>query len=505
MAKILLRLFVLLLIAYGIFWVIFEFDLNTRCIHLIQEEEYARAIEICTQAIESRGEYLEAQSNRGVAHFYLGNLDAALADTSSYIEKRLDDASAIGFRCVILTIMGNTERAIEDCNRAIEIAPENAQSYLRRGNIWLENSQWEHAIDDYTSAIEHSGDAAWRTNALAARAIAYQLSGESEAALADAHAAVETKTDYAVAYLARGSVLWLRGDPEASQRDFDQYLNLQSDSAPTLALHMDAIRNGTYPSTRDVYLRMANASPPNTDTASVLEATRVDTVSNIESSEPATVESDISVTPSDDEMQPSQIDENSSVSEEPVENESWLNRTLPPYAHLIGSGVLLLIFTGAYAVVDHVDRFRKNPLIAAAIPQMEMQNLVNKASRLKFRRITALVFALLVGYNFITEVEMPYWWAGIIALFFLDSAGNTSQLRKDITAAIPKIRDSIIQSARGAGQTDVYRGESADALRMLGDPAALPYLKELATSENEDVRRKATLAIQRLSERRSLN
>lgn len=131
-----------------------------------------------------------------------------------------------------------------------------------------------------------------------------------------------------------------------------------------------------------------------------------------------------------------------------AQSDSWLTQTLPPYVNLIVAGVLFFIFTGTWAVIDHVKRFRSNRCIVANIPESKLEDLTNATSRLKFRRYTALSFAIVAGYSFFVQMEVPYFWIGLIALFFLDSSSKTVQLRKNIMDATPEIRDSIILKSK---------------------------------------------------------
>lgn len=89
-----------------------------------QEEDYAKAIEHYSKAIELNPKIVNAYNNRGVA----------------YSEN------------------DEVERAIKDYNKAIELNPELAEAYLSRGIYWLRLQKWQEARSDLIVAKNKGAD-----------------------------------------------------------------------------------------------------------------------------------------------------------------------------------------------------------------------------------------------------------------------------------------------------------------------------------------------------------
>ena len=65
-------------------------------------------------AIKLKPKLAKPYSNRGVAHFH----------------------------------MGETELALKDYNKAIELDPEDGETYYNRSEVWLRWSEWDRARED---------------------------------------------------------------------------------------------------------------------------------------------------------------------------------------------------------------------------------------------------------------------------------------------------------------------------------------------------------------------
>lgn len=86
---------------------------------------------------------------------------------------------------------------------AISLKSNDAEVYFNRGNAKSSDGQDEAALDDYTEAIEIKPDYA---EAYYNRGNLKDKHGQSADALSDYDLAIRTKPDYAEAYLTRGNM-----------------------------------------------------------------------------------------------------------------------------------------------------------------------------------------------------------------------------------------------------------------------------------------------------------
>jgi WD40 repeat protein/tetratricopeptide (TPR) repeat protein len=127
---------------------------------LRENNAYTDAIERLTDALalapDHRGLILE------LSHTYLLKAEAAFGDSNS------ENAAIEGAR--------------QDVTRSLELNPRNGDALTLRGLILVQLGEWATAIDDLTAGMIIVGE---RTEALEARAIAYQMTGRTELANAD--------------------------------------------------------------------------------------------------------------------------------------------------------------------------------------------------------------------------------------------------------------------------------------------------------------------------------
>ncbi len=138
-------------------------------------EDYDRAIELCTTALETNSADARAYVTRGIAHYEKRDYSQAIADYTKALEIRPDDEWAYATRGGAYAKQKDYERAIQDYSKAVEIDPRFADAYHARGQAYLQKGEFEQAIDDYDRAIEinpqHAG-------VYGSRAFAYMSIGD---------------------------------------------------------------------------------------------------------------------------------------------------------------------------------------------------------------------------------------------------------------------------------------------------------------------------------------
>jgi tetratricopeptide (TPR) repeat protein len=87
---------------------------------------------------QAQGKYAEAKthSDRGVAHYYLGEKARAIEDYDQALRIDPGNAATYNDRGVAYYDLGDSRRAIEDYDTALRIDPDYAYAYNNRGNAY---------------------------------------------------------------------------------------------------------------------------------------------------------------------------------------------------------------------------------------------------------------------------------------------------------------------------------------------------------------------------------
>lgn len=215
-------------------------------------EEYDKALEDLTTAIERNPRFLEAFVKRGAAYKELGKYDLAIADYTSALELNPNNGRALFMRGLAYSLAGDAESAMADIaaahridqryvitpllqsiraagpeyaikfmSRAIdsgELDPENlAWTYYYRGLAWREIGADQNAAADFSKAVELSPDMAM---AYTRRADTAMEQGDARAAVADYTKALAINATLAEAYMRRGFAWSRLGNTAQAVRDF---------------------------------------------------------------------------------------------------------------------------------------------------------------------------------------------------------------------------------------------------------------------------------------------
>lgn len=171
-----------------------------------------------------------AHNNRGYAYQHLFVYDEALRDYEEAIQAspRLAPFARLN-RGLIFAAQGNYERALQDENAIIQKRPRSPLGYTNRAIIHLKFRQYQQAMGDTNKALayrqsalylltRHGGNYSYASRIYGIRSLAYTGLLNYEAALADAHKAVELSPVYGPNFTALGQVfLAMRDLPQARQ------------------------------------------------------------------------------------------------------------------------------------------------------------------------------------------------------------------------------------------------------------------------------------------------
>lgn len=120
--------------------------------------QYLRAIDSFSCIIEQiDADYVDAYTNRAIAHFTRRNYDAALEDYTSALELRSSFAAAYNNRGIVYAALEEYESAIADFDQAIASSSNAAFIYNNRAVVHTIVGNFDAAIADLEEAISISG------------------------------------------------------------------------------------------------------------------------------------------------------------------------------------------------------------------------------------------------------------------------------------------------------------------------------------------------------------
>lgn len=190
---------------------------------LAKQGMVGKSIELLSHAISMNSEDPELYIARAEVYGIMREDANALADYSTAIRVRPDEASIHNRRGFFLLSRSEHTRALKDFSAAIRLNPKSAQAYNNRGLVYLSIKQSDKAIADFSSALQLDPEYAdaWNNrgyaqysrqkypealkdlseavnrkpgyvNALNNRALTYMAMQKFEAAVSDFSAAIES-------------------------------------------------------------------------------------------------------------------------------------------------------------------------------------------------------------------------------------------------------------------------------------------------------------------------
>jgi len=192
------------------------------------KNDFNKAIEYYTKAIEVDPDNAEYYCNRGVSYNWLKEYEKAIEDKSKAIELDPDNAEYYYSRGVSYGWLKEYEKAIEDKSSAIRLEPDDAKYYYSRGSNYHKLKEYEKAIADYSKAIELEPDnAKYYFN----RGTSYNWQKEYEKAIADYSKAIELDPNNAKYYSKRSNNYSWLNEYEKAIADYSKAIELAPDNA----------------------------------------------------------------------------------------------------------------------------------------------------------------------------------------------------------------------------------------------------------------------------------
>jgi tetratricopeptide (TPR) repeat protein len=197
---------------------------------LVNQKNYATAIERYSAAIALNNTNVVALNKRANTYLVINEPDKALSDLERVLQLDPKNAAAWGNSGLAKHKKKLYKQAIDDYSESIVINPKNPWTYLSRGISEVQIARYDLALDDFDKSIEldnkRAGAYSWRGFTLA-KMSQYDL------AIADYSTAIQMDPDVANNYNNRGLYYNQLGEYSKSVADFEKAINLAPNSGNT--------------------------------------------------------------------------------------------------------------------------------------------------------------------------------------------------------------------------------------------------------------------------------
>ena len=190
-------------------------------------EEYELAIVDFNKAILLNPDNSATYNSRGIVYLDLKQYKQAIVDLSKAFELDPNDFNSYISRGFAYALVKKYDQAIDDFNKAIELKPDDSISYVNRGTVYMDVKQYNRAIADLNKAIELNPDMA---NTYNNRGLAYTYVKQYNQAMADLNKAIELDPDMAKAYSNRGFTYIHTKQYDQAMADLNKAMELNPNS-----------------------------------------------------------------------------------------------------------------------------------------------------------------------------------------------------------------------------------------------------------------------------------
>lgn len=203
-----------------------------------EEGKYIAAIRWYNLALETNPRTAITYFNRGLAWFYMGEMDKAIDDYTKALEINKELIEAYISRGVTWNKKGDYDFAVSDFAKALQFNPDNtlkAKIYFNRAYTWFKKGDYERAIGDYTEGIRiieaMKVDPREKAEAYYSRAAAWYEKGDFDNAISDYTKAIEINPKYAEAVFSRANTWHEKRDYASAAIDYERATELDPQNA----------------------------------------------------------------------------------------------------------------------------------------------------------------------------------------------------------------------------------------------------------------------------------
>lgn len=194
---------------------------------LITQDKYTEAIHYLNTLIEVDSTLAEGWFLRGVAKYYLNDLQGSKNDFSKSISKNPLFTVAYHYRAIVNNRLMKYNDAFKDLEFALELRPEDQELLFTRGGTYIQTRQYTKAIQDYTRVIRSAPN---NIDSWINRGIAKLSSNDTLGALNDFSQAIKLNPFYSESYSKRSRLYLEKKEFDIALSDISQAIYLDSTS-----------------------------------------------------------------------------------------------------------------------------------------------------------------------------------------------------------------------------------------------------------------------------------
>ncbi len=194
---------------------------------LITQDRFTEAIRYLNTLIEVDSTLPEGWFLRGVAKYYLNDIQGAKEDLTKSIEKNPNFTIAYHYRAIVNNRLSRYNDAFKDLEQALELRPDDEEILFTRGGTYIQTKQYSKAILDYSKVIRATPN---NIDSWLNRGIAKLCNADTTGALADFSQAIKLNPFYGESYSRRSRVYLEKKEFEIALSDISQAIYLDSSS-----------------------------------------------------------------------------------------------------------------------------------------------------------------------------------------------------------------------------------------------------------------------------------
>ena len=194
---------------------------------LITQDKYTEAIGYLNILIDVDSTLAEGWFLRGVAKYYLNDLQGSKKDLSKSISKNPLFTIAYHYRAIVNNRLGKYNEAFKDLEFALELRPEDSEILFTRGGTYIQTKQYSKAIQDYNRVIRSTPN---NIDSWINRGIAKLSSKDTLGALDDFSQAIKLNPFYSESYSKRSRLYLEKKEFDIALSDISQAIYLDSTS-----------------------------------------------------------------------------------------------------------------------------------------------------------------------------------------------------------------------------------------------------------------------------------
>lgn len=194
---------------------------------LITQDRFTEAIRYLNTLIEVDSNITEGWFLRGVAKYYLNDIQGAKEDLTKSIERNPNFTIAYHYRAIANNRLSRYNDAFKDLEQALDLRPDDEEILFTRGGTYIQTKQYSKAILDYSKVIKATPN---NIDSWLNRGIAKLCNADTIGAIADFSQAIKLNPFYGESYSRRSRVYLETKEFDIALSDISQAIYLDSTS-----------------------------------------------------------------------------------------------------------------------------------------------------------------------------------------------------------------------------------------------------------------------------------